>query len=40
MSTIKTIRITVNVLAGPEGTDFDTRMRPAVSMTATARLNN
>ena len=40
MSTIKTIRITVNVLAGPEGVDFDTRIRPAVSMTAAARINN
>jgi prepilin-type N-terminal cleavage/methylation domain-containing protein len=40
MSTIRTIRVTINVLAGPEGTDFDTRMRPAVSMTAAARLNN
>ena len=40
MSTIKAIRITVNVLAGPEGTDINTRMRPAVSMTATARVNN
>ena len=40
MSTIKTIRITLNVLAGPEGTDIQTRMRPAVSMTAAARVNN
>ena len=40
MSTIRTIRITVNVLAGPAGADFDTRMRPAVSMTAAARVNN
>ena len=40
MSSIKSIRITVNVLAGPGGTDFDTRMRPAVSMTAAARINN
>ncbi|MGH9492238.1 MAG: PilW family protein [Terriglobales bacterium] len=40
MSTIRTIRITINVLAGPEGADFDTRMRPAVSMTAGARINN
>lgn len=40
MSTIKTIRITINVLAGPAGADFDTRMRPAVSMTAAARINN
>ena len=40
MSTIKSIRITINVLAGPSGADFDTRMRPAVSMTATARINN
>lgn len=40
MSTIRTIRITVNVLAGPAGADFDTRMRPAVSMTAAARINN
>jgi prepilin-type N-terminal cleavage/methylation domain-containing protein len=40
MSTMRTIRITINVLAGPEGTDFDTRMRPAVSMTAAARINN
>ena len=40
MSTIRTVRITINVLAGPEGTDFDTRMRPAVSMTAAARINN
>ena len=40
MSTIKTIRITVNVLAGAGGADFDTRMRSAVSMTAAARINN
>lgn len=40
MNTIKTIRITINVLAGPEGTDIQTRMRPAVSMTAAARINN
>jgi prepilin-type N-terminal cleavage/methylation domain-containing protein len=40
MSTIKTIRITINVLAGPEGTDIQTRMRPVVSMTAAARINN
>lgn len=40
ISTIRTIRITINVLAGPEGIDFDTRMRPAVSMTAAARINN
>ncbi len=40
MASIKTIRITVNVLAGPAGTDFDTRLRPAVSMTAAARINN
>jgi type II secretory pathway pseudopilin PulG len=40
MSSMKSIRITVNVLAGPEGTDFDTRLRPAVSMTAAARINN
>ena len=40
MSTIRTIRITINVLAGPEGIDFDTRMRPTVSMTAAARINN
>ncbi len=40
MSTLRTIRITVNVLAGPAGADFDTRMRPAVSMTAAARVNN
>jgi len=40
MNTIRTIRLTVNVLAGPAGTDFDTRMRPAVSMTAAARINN
>jgi prepilin-type N-terminal cleavage/methylation domain-containing protein len=40
MSGIRTIRITINVLAGPEGTDIDTRMRPAVSMTAAARINN
>ena len=40
MSTIKSVRITINVLAGPSGADFDTRMRPAVSMTATARINN
>jgi hypothetical protein len=40
MSSIRTIRITINVLAGPEGTDINTRMRPAVSMTAAARINN
>ena len=40
MNTIRTIRITVNVLAGPAGADFDTRIRPAVSMTAAARVNN
>ena len=40
MSSIKTIRITVNVLAGAAGTDIDTRMRPAISMTAAARINN
>lgn len=40
MSTIRTVRITVNVLAGPTGIDIDTRMRPAVSMTAAARVNN
>jgi prepilin-type N-terminal cleavage/methylation domain-containing protein len=39
-SGIRTIRITINVLAGPEGTDINTRMRPAVSMTAAARINN
>lgn len=38
--TIKTIRINLNVLAGPQGTDIETRMRPVVSMTAAARLNN
>lgn len=37
---IRTIRITINVLAGPEALDFDTRMRPAISMTAAARINN
>jgi prepilin-type N-terminal cleavage/methylation domain-containing protein len=40
ISSIRTIRITINVLAGPEGTDIQTRMRPAVSMTAAARINN
>lgn len=40
MASIKTLRITVNVLAGPSGTDFDTHMRPAISMTAAARINN
>ena len=40
MPNIRTIRITINVLAGPAGADFDTRMRPAVSMTAAARINN
>jgi len=40
MNTIKTIRITVNVLAGAAGTDIDTRMRPVVSMTSAARINN
>ena len=40
MPTIKTIRINLNVLAGPQGTDIDTRMRPVVSMTAASRINN
>ena len=40
ISSIRAIRITVNVLAGPGGADFDTRMRSAVSMTAAARINN
>jgi prepilin-type N-terminal cleavage/methylation domain-containing protein len=40
MPTVKTIRINLNVLAGPQGTDIQTRMRPVVSMTAAARINN
>lgn len=40
ISNIRTIRVTMNVLAPPGGADFDTRMRPASSMTAAVRLNN
>lgn len=38
LKTIKTIRINLNVLS--PNTDLQTGLRPAVAMTATARLNN
>lgn len=37
---IRSVRITVNVLASPSGVDFETRLRPAVTMTVTAGINN
>ncbi|HEV2020931.1 MAG TPA: prepilin-type N-terminal cleavage/methylation domain-containing protein [Terriglobales bacterium] len=40
IAAIRSIRININVLAPPSGVDLQTRMRPALSMTAAARLNN
>ncbi len=40
LATIKTIAITLNVLVRPTGSDLETRMRPAVSITASAKVSN
>ncbi len=40
LASIKTIQITLNVLAPVSGNDMQTMKRPVISMTAAARLNN
>jgi prepilin-type N-terminal cleavage/methylation domain-containing protein len=40
LSQIRTIKVTLNVLAKPSGVDIQTLRRPAVMLTATARLDN
>ncbi len=40
VATIKTIAVTLNVLVKPSGADLQTRMRPAISVNASARLSN
>jgi prepilin-type N-terminal cleavage/methylation domain-containing protein len=37
---IRTIKVTINVLAKPSGADIQTLRRPAVMLTATARIDN
>src|SRR6266571_80544 len=39
MQTIRTVKVTLNVLSKGSGVDLQNQMRPASSMTATARLN-
>jgi prepilin-type N-terminal cleavage/methylation domain-containing protein len=40
LSQIRSIKVTLNVLAKPSGADIQTLRRPAVMLTATARLDN
>ncbi len=40
LATIKTIGVTLNVLVKPGGADLQTRMRPAISINASAKLSN
>ncbi len=40
LARIKSIGITLNVLVRPAGADFQTRMRPALSINASAKLTN
>jgi prepilin-type N-terminal cleavage/methylation domain-containing protein len=40
LPTIKSIEINLNVLVRSSGADFDTRLRPALSLRASARISN